>query len=534
MNIKKKQYIFYFLAILILGSFFYLYNYLNIHNGSQPLIFNSPDETANYFFTENFAENNDLQKESSLLLINPDVKPRSIRTTNDQLVLNSFIGLPLIYGSMAKILGTNIVIYLTSFMAIISVIFFYLFIKEIFNKKIALLSGLLLLMLPSYWYFANRGMMHNILFIDLFIVSLYFLVMSLKKAKILYYLLCGLFLGLALITRTSEFIWMALIYIILIIIYRKKINWKKLILGILIFLLCLIPLFYFNQQNYGASTASPYLENNISKPTLNSMSKIILPFGFHPNNIRFTIYNFIFKLPWWYTILILGALILLIIKRKQIKKEYWLYFGLWGLVSLFLFIYYGSWLFFDNPNPNSVTIGSSYLRYLLPYFVFALPLIAWLLTKIRFSKKWLNNFIIASILAFIFLNSYLITMSCPEEGIIKISQDLKNYQYRTRLIINNTEIDSVIITNRADKYIFPYRNILHWKEKIYNYNKFDSLLKENIPVYYFGFQFSAIDIEKIKLQFYQQGLDISSPIFTAGDHALYKIKAINQIYALGK
>ena len=530
----KKRIISIFFLILILSGFFYLYNYLNFHNNSQPLIFNSPDETANYFFTENFKENNNLQKQSSLLEINSDIKPRSIKAVDDKLVLNSFIGLPLIYGSIAKIFGNNLIIYLSSLIALLGVIVFYLLIKEIFNQKIALISGLLLLILPSYWYFANRGMMHNVLFIDLLIFSLYFFILALKKPKLIYYLLSGLFLALCLLTRTSEFIWIALIYLSLLIFLRQKINWKKLILSILIFIICLIPLFYFNQQNYGASMASPYLENKPLSLNLQSISKIILPFGFHPNNIKFTIYNFIFKLPWHYTLLILAGLIMLIWQRKKIKPEHWLYFGLWVLLSLFLFIYYGSWLFFDNPNPSSITIGSSYLRYLLPYFVFGLPLIAWLLSKIKFSKKYLNNLIIFTLLAFMFFNSYLLVMSCPEEGIIKISQDLKNYQYRTRLIINNTEINSIIMTSRADKYIFPYRNVLYLEKEVYDYNNFDSLRNANIPLYYFGFQFSAIDIKNVKYKFYEQGLDISAPIFTHQDHALYKIMSINQIYALDR
>lgn len=528
----KKRTISIFLLILILSGFFYLYNYLNIHNSSQPLIFNSPDETANYFFTENFAEQNNLQKQSSLLEINSDIKPRSIKAVDDKLVLNSFVGLPVIYGSLAKIFGPEIIIYLTSLFALLGVIIFYLLIKEIFNRQIALISALLLLILPSYWYFANRGMMHNILFIDLLIFSLYFFILGLKKPKLIYYLLSGLFLALCLLTRTSEFIWIAFVYIVLLISFRKKINWKKLILSILIFIICLIPLFYFNQQNYGASTASAYLENKPLSLNLQSISKIILPFGFHPNNIKFTIYNFIFKLPWHYTILILAGIIFLIWKRKKIKPEHWLYFGLWASISLFLFIYYGSWLFFDNPTPSSITIGSSYLRYLLPYFIFSLPLIAYFLTKIKFSKKYLNNILILALLIFIFFNSYLLVMSGPEEGIIKISHDLKNYQYRTRLIINNTEIDSVIIANRADKYIFPYRNVLYWEKEIYLYDKFESLLNENMPIYYFGFQFKTTDLNQIKLQFYQQDIDISTPIFTHQDHALYKIMPINQIYAL--
>ena len=530
---KKKRIIFYFLVILALAGFFYLYNYLNIHNSSQPLIFNSPDETANYYFSELFAETGQLRQASPLLEISNEIHPRSINGINNYLVPNSFIGICLIYGSLAKIFGNWLIIYLTPLMAILGVLFFYLLIKKLFTKKIALLSALMLLILPSYWYFSSRGMMHNILFIDLFIIALYFMVSAIPKNKNLYYLLSFLFLAGALIVRSSEIIWIAIIFLILLMVYRKKINWKKAGLGFLIILILSLPIIYFNIQNNGSATSMAYLENigPETRGIFHYIKKVILPFGFHPNNMKFTIFNFIFKLIWWHSIALLIALIFIFIKRKQIEKKHWLYFGLWAIISLFLFIYYGSWLFFDNPNPQAITIGSSYLRYLLPYFVFSIPIIAWGLSKIRFSRKWLNNLIIFFILGFMFLNSYLIVMDCPQEGILKISNDLKIYQNRTNLIIAHTEPNSIILTSRADKYIFPYRQVLYLPKEIYNYNNFLNLSEEDYPLYYFGFKFNAIELDQVLIKLYSQGLDLSDPLFIDGDHALYKIKSINKIYA---
>lgn len=536
MRINKKQLILYFLLILILSGFFYLYNYLNIYNSSQPLIFNSPDETANYYFSELFAETGQLRQENSLLQITNEIHPRSINGINNHLVPNSFIGMFLIYGSIAKIFGNWIIIYLTPLIAIIGVLFFYLLIKEIFDKKTAIISFFLILMLPSYWYFSTKSMMHNILFMDLLIISLYFIILAIKNNKKLHYLLSILFLALALIVRSSEIIWVMTIFLSLLICSRKRINWKKASTGFLMILIFAIPVIYFNIQNNGSATSIAYLEN-IGPEThtiFHYVKKIILPFGFHPNNMKFTIYNFIFKLIWWHSIALLISLIFIFIKKKEIKKEHWLYIGLWAFLSIFLFVYYGSWLFFDNPDPKAITIGSSYLRYILPYFVFGIPLIAWSLSKIKFHKKYLNNLIIILILGFMFLNSYLIVMKCPQEGILKISNDLKTYQNRTDLIIAFTETNSIIMTSRADKYIFPYRNVLYLKSEVYNYENFNKIIDEDIPLYYFGFKFKENDINNVLNKFYQKGLNLSKPIFIDGDHALYKIIPINKIYAVNK
>jgi hypothetical protein len=125
-------------------------------------------------------------------------------------------------------------------------------------------------------------------------------------------------------------------------------------------------------------------------------------------------------------------------------------------------------------------------------------------------------------------------MRCPQEGILKISNDLKNYQNRTNLIIAFTEPNSIIITSRSDKYIFPYRNVLYLKSEIYNYKNFKSFLDENTPLYYFGFQFRRNTIDNVLNKFYQKGLNISKPIFIDGDHALYKITPINKIYVFNQ
>jgi Dolichyl-phosphate-mannose-protein mannosyltransferase len=533
MKLKKKQFLFYFLAILILGSFLYLYNYLNIHNSSDPLIFNSPDETANYYFSELFANTSQLKQESELLNITNEIHPRSINGINNHLVPNSFIGIFLIYGSLAKIFGNWIIIYLTPLISIMGVLFFYLLIKEIFDKKVAIISTFLLLILPSYWYFSTKVMMHNVLFMDLLIISLYFIVCGIKNNKLWHYLSSTLFLSLALLVRSSEIIWVTIIFLTLLIAFRKKINWQKISIGFLMLLIFAIPIIYFNIQNNGSATSVAYLENigPETHSTLHYIKRIILPFGFHPRNMQFTIVNFIFKLIWWHSIALLVSLIFIFIKRKEIKPEHWLYLSLWGFVSMFLFTYYGSWLFFDNPDPTAITIGSSYLRYMLPYFVFGIPLIAWFLSKINFKKKWLNNLIIILILGLMSLGSYSIVMQCPQEGIIKISNDLKTYQNRTNLIIAHTETDSIIMTSRADKYIFPYRNVLYLKTEVYDYNNFSTFIEENYPLYYFGFKFRAEELDQALFNLYQKGLDLSDPIFIDGDHALYKIMPINKIYA---
>ncbi|MDD4695574.1 MAG: hypothetical protein PHW42_03990, partial [Patescibacteria group bacterium] len=116
---NKKKIIFYFLYFLILGIFFYFYNYLNIENGSQPLIFNSPDETSNYYFTEHFSKNLNFKEYNSYLSISNDIHPRSIKVSGNYIMPSSFIGLPMIYGFISKFTGIWTIPYMTPIFAII-------------------------------------------------------------------------------------------------------------------------------------------------------------------------------------------------------------------------------------------------------------------------------------------------------------------------------------------------------------------------------------------------------------------------------
>ncbi|MDD4695662.1 MAG: glycosyltransferase family 39 protein, partial [Patescibacteria group bacterium] len=451
------------------------------------------------------------------------IHPRSTKVSGNYIMPSSFIGLPMIYGFISKFTGIWTIPYMTPIFAIIGIIFFFLLIKEIFDKKTAIISSLLLLVLPSYWYFSVKSMMHNILFIVLFIISTYYFLLAIKYKKILFYLIFPIFLALSLMTRTSEIVWISFIYLIITIFSIKKIDWKKFILSGIIFLIFLTPLFYFNKQNQGSVTTPAYLNDSTDSNNLSALQlveKIILPFGFHPKNMQYTIWNYIFKLVWFYSLLFLVGIIYFIWKRNNIDKIKNLYFLLWILLSGFLFTYYGSWLFYDNPTPTSVTIGSSYLRYLLPYFVFGIPIAGFFISKINFKKTYINTIIISLILIFIFINSYMIVMKDNEEGIIKIGNDLNIYKNRTEKIIQDTPKNAIIITNMADKYIFPYRNVIHFENEIYLYNNFDKLFENNIPLYYFGFTFKDLYINS---KFENENIKISEPIFTDGDHSLYKI-----------
>ena len=99
----------------------------------------SPDETANYFFTKNFALTGELAVIEKANLRGDDlVVPRSIRSDKGFMKPVSFLGISLIYGSIASVAGLAVIPYLTPFFAALGIIAFYLIVRRLFSEQIFL------------------------------------------------------------------------------------------------------------------------------------------------------------------------------------------------------------------------------------------------------------------------------------------------------------------------------------------------------------------------------------------------------------
>lgn len=494
MKTNKKQLIFWIFITIILIIFLGLFNYFNIKNNYNLIVFNSPDETANYFFAVNFAKYNTLSVENNFSASRL-IHPRSISVYQNKLIPTSFIGLALIYGSIAKIAGIWIIKYLTSIFAILGIVFFFLLIKKIYNRRIAFVSSILLAITPAYFYFANKIMMQNILFCSLLIMALYFFIDAIQKEHLYNWVLWAFCFGLSMMVRSSEFIWTFLIFFTIIIIKRKNIHIKKLILAIMIFILSISPVFYFNKINNGNAFKFSYIENldpgvssiGVEKQNYFTMiSNYIFPFGIHIKNIAHVFYNFVLKLNWPFCILLFLSLIILFIKRNLLENKEKLYIYLWLFLSIYLIIYYGSLKITDDAIKNSITIGSSYIRYLLPFFIFSIPIIGFGLEKLAVMKKQITVFFVAFLVSMFCFWSYNIVYSKGVDSLENISKNIQEFKNLRNIIIQKTPENAIIFTNRSDKFIFPHRNVVYLNdENIIDYKHINEFKNIGLPLYYF-------------------------------------------------
>ncbi len=508
------------IAVIFVAFFVYSNFYLSAISGgnfsSSSVKFNSPDETANYFFSRMYAKEGVLRIFEPLNFIAENrIQPRSTAVVNGYLVPGSFLGLILVYGWLAKIIGLKAIFYLTPIFAGLAVFCFYEIIRKIFSSQIAFWSALLLLVHPAFWYYSARGLFPNVLFVTFLIFSFYFLARTGEsfpdsvrarggeKNNYVDFILAGLFFGLAMTVRLSEIIWVGSAIIGLFLIYRKKIRYDQAAIFLIFAVLTFSPIFAYNQIFYGNSLMTAYNLGNegASGPggqgagLIASFAHYIFPFGFHLKNILKNFSNYFAGMFWWLAIPLAAGLSVFIRNfiGGRLEKKHKIYLIFYGAISVFLFAYYGSWLIYDNP-AKEVSVGTSYVRYWLPIYILSLPLISFALIKfVGWFRGGQKKIIAVAIsLVFFILSAWLVFLD-KNDGLVQVKKNVKEYGYISGEVSRMIESDAIIIVDRADKIFFPEHQVIQPLRDNQVYKLIPPLSGE-VPLYYYGVTFPEQDI----------------------------------------
>ncbi len=496
--IKKHQII--ILWALFFYFTFFIYAYFNsiVLNPSQDLLntpnannlvkLNSPDETANYFWINKYATDKELYYFEPLNHPATNlIHLRSMNTVQGKITHGSFLGMPIIYGFLSNIFGLWIIPYLTPLFSVVALLFFYLIINYLFkNRSLATISTILLAFFPAWIYYSARGFYHNILFLSLSLIGIYYLFISFKsrstKAKnkyihpsLAYYALAGIFIGLSITVRTSEIVWLAL-SVVLIFAFNLR---RTQLAGFLIFILSLwlpaLLLLYHNQILYGAFISAGYKavigEGGVGEALRRGIifKILISPFGINLKSIVINGWNYLYRLlPYWSLSAVLGGMLFITLPKYITKLNYKIrfkYVSYLLLVTGYLLLFYGSWQFSDRIDQQTLSLGTSYLRYWLPIYMLAIPLIAYLIyqlsnflncKKFRYGRLYSKAFIVILVSALI-LPSINLTFRKTDESLIML-KNLSEYRVKSSRVNQLTQPQDVILTYpQADKIFYPQR-----------------------------------------------------------------------------
>ena len=519
-----------------------------------PRVFNSPDENANWQFATNFARTWELPLAGfDNLDLASLVHPRSVLVAGDQLVPISFLGLPVMSGLAGGIFGESTILLFTPILAVLALIAWRSIIWRLFEDSIlADLAAFFLAVHPAFWYYSGRVMMHNVAFVSLLIFSLWFLIYRPwpKKTKFDWNYLCaGLMLGLAVATRASELTWISILAVAIWIIYRSAISYRQLGFLIIGTLVALTPFAVLNQELYGNFLTTGYTMSDLSGQPLSAVSSVastnqfaivgtriwhlIFPFGFHELATLRHVWSYGFVLyPWLSFLAAVGLVIAFFSDKLQavttphlpVNSRLWRQLAIITIVlGGYLGLLYGSWNINDNPDPTAVTIANSYARYWLPLFVLGSVFSA---LTVRFAvrrfgyHRW-YNLCVGAVLLVIFISSVQIVWG-GEDGFINTRLHLREFDQKRSLIINKTQSDSIIIVDRADKYLWPERQVIVPLRSEQTYRHLPDLVAAT-PLYYFGITFPESDLNYFQSTVLEPiNLKIIN-VLTIGEESLYLI-----------
>ncbi|MDD3711541.1 MAG: glycosyltransferase family 39 protein [Patescibacteria group bacterium] len=601
---KERLYRWYLpVVILFCLVFFFLSSIFPYWQKTHDFIkFSSPDENANYIFTNLYKESSGLSFYEEYNIVAEDIiRPRSYYSYKGGVKPVSFLGMVIIYGNLAKVFGSSIIPFLTPFFASMGLFFYYLLIKKLFGRKNALVSFFVLFSFPVLFYYSARSMFHNVLFLTFFIMSLYFLSLLFQKISprkrlinntgfkeegdlgsksivskfnkkeyynqlfsydFLYASLVGLFLGLAIGVRASELIWLAPAGLVFLISRWKKLSFFRLAVFLSFVFIALLPVFYYNQILYDSPFYGGYYEMNKSLENISSASGAIIRsfftghlsdaknfvksifntifyFGFHPLQSFKMFYIYVAQMFWYLFIPFVFGFLYTIFFQKKIFKKIWPYGLAWLILSFILILYYGSWKFVDNPDPNSFTIGNSYTRYWLPIYIALIPFVSVFILNIskifffiknKMVYRIINIIIPIALVIFIILTSFKFVYSGSEEGLNRYFQNLSGAKVEVEKVLSLTEENAVIITEYHDKFLFPERRVIVGRFDDDNMNRNYAKLTKYLPVYYYNFTLPEKDMEYLnnrRLKDFGLGIELFEGVNE--NFSLYKIIKINDL-----
>ncbi len=542
----------------------------------------SPDETANYFFTKNFALTGELAVFDRANLRGDNmVIPRSVRCDSGFMKPVSFLGITLIYGTIAAATDIAVIPYLTPIFAALGILLFYLIIRRLFSERVGLWSAFLLASFPVYIYYTVRSMFHNILFVVLLLAGLYLFLLALgekrekiKTAFLTWKLSCrtwleclaalasGLFMGLAVITRTSEALWLLPSLFIIWIFYARRYGLMKTVLSIVGFSLPLLLVAYLNQILYGSFWYGGYNEMNRSlediartggeifrfswgldnlvyyRDYLLKIFKNIFYFGFNPEQSRSMFINYVIKMfPALFYAGLSGILLLIVQNCRRFQKKYLVYVLVWLSLSAFLVVYYGSWKFNDNPDLAHYTIGNSYTRYWLPFYLGLIPLAA--LTLVRISRtlllmsakttgrirRMIATGLQAAVILVLAAISIIFVLYGSEEGLAYLYYNNQAEEFNTRQVWALTDPEGIVITRYYDKFFWPERRVIMGTLPDDGILKAAVKLVHYYPVYYYNFYLKPADVNYLNQnKFSPYGLMMKEVKKVNAKFGLYKLE----------
>jgi len=417
--------------------------------------FSSPDETANYAFAQQVRQTGIAAIPTTL-----PGSPRSVLNTGTQLVPGSFVFFPSFLGTVGKLTGTFGILMFGPALAATAILAWWHFLRRHYGSACAWTALVVLVTVPTFWFYSSRGLWQNGVFTSMLMVSFTLSAYAWQKRWWPLSILTGFSWGVALAIRPSEATWLLPGILVASLLVWKSVPWKHVALAAACTLLFIPLTFALQRQAYGSVTGSGYRPEGIfvSSATTESPSwmrntvKVFYPFGTNPWRAlqRFEYQSRPIAVMTYAGLL---GLLFVLFRRSTTRQTRAVVVG--SLVSgVLLVILYGNYTFVEYPVSRDPTLGISYLRYwlpLVPLFAFGIGALAqWLRTFKRFGRA--AAIVGTGLLVGLNLYPFLTSDIGPRSTIPQFQRQ----QAESRWIVASTPTNAIVIGN--DKATFPRRH----------------------------------------------------------------------------
>lgn len=439
-------------------------------------LFTSPDETAVMLFARAWSPRNGFQiayTDPGIVSEIAGLRPRSTVQQGDVLVPVGFLGMPFLVAILEKVVrGSGA--YLTLLLVLSSAYpLFQLARKR--NDRVAIWTVLFYLTFPTVLLYVNRGLFPNLPVVALTIWAVYG-VWGLGtgtwqgKRQCLVGALTGIAIGCAFLIRPTEAVWIVpwmVFFGLRAAGCGLRVFWKRFVIPIAVVIVVSVFGMVLAMQTY------PFHSHLTDQPVVGYMLRDIvgvqgtehgardpsgavegswsirdyLPFGFHPRVMWENVKTYLFTyFGVWIAAALAGTYFTL---RKKWKKvdTFFLFCVAWTVGVLLLF--YGQALYTDNIR-GGVTIGNSFLRYLLPLA----PLLAFgaaLFVDRVALMKYRGPLLAVLCSVFLVLLGSATAFARDEEGISKTKYELSRYVTIRQLAEEVVPRNAIILSERSDK-----------------------------------------------------------------------------------
>jgi hypothetical protein len=247
-NSRIKEIILIF--VLLVGSFLFVFNYLNFHHAQW---FLHPDERDAYVHAKLYATTGSFSYTDTLNTIYSTnaFTPDGSVASGSKIIPALAMGILILLGP-SFILGTKAAFFVSPICATISLLFAYLILRRHFGNRFSFIATILFAFTPCFIFWSNM-LFSNIPAMMFFLVGLY--IADGKRAKAL----AGLFFGWAILLR-YEYILVVAIYLLTSLLLSKgnKIRTITAITLVMIPILLIIP--FENKKIYGSIASNGYTQ----------------------------------------------------------------------------------------------------------------------------------------------------------------------------------------------------------------------------------------------------------------------------------